>query len=44
MESKWDNPYLVIASKRPGSYHIADSEDNELPHSWNADSLKKYYI
>jgi hypothetical protein len=44
MESKWDGPYLVISSKRPGSYHLADSEGNELPHSWNADSLKKYYI
>ena len=44
MEPKWDGPYLVISSKRLGSYHLADSEGNELPHSWNADSLKKYYI
>ena len=44
MEPKWDGPYLVISSKRPGSYHLADSEGNELSHSWNADSLKKYYI
>ena len=44
IESKWDGPYLVISSKRPGSYHLADSEGNELPDSWNADGLKKYYI
>ena len=44
MEPKWDGPYLVISNKRPGSYHLADSEGNELPHSWNAESLKKYYI
>ena len=44
MEPKWDGPYLVISSKRPGSYHLADSEGNELSHSWNADSLRKYYI
>ena len=44
MEPKWDGPYLVISSKRPGSYHLADSKGNELSHSWNADSLKKYYI
>ena len=44
MEPKWDGPYLVISSKRPASYHLADSEGNELSHSWNADSLKKYYI
>ena len=44
MEPKWDGPYLVISSKRPGSYHLADTEGNELPHSWNADSLEKYYL
>ena len=44
MEQKWGGHYLVISSKRPWSYHLADSEGNELPHSWNADSLKKYYI
>ena len=44
MEAKWDGPYLVISSKRPGSYHLADSEGNELSHSWNVDSLKKYYV
>ena len=44
IEPKWDGPYLVVSSKRPGSYHLADFEGNELPHSWNADSLKKYYI
>ena len=44
MEPKWDGPYLVISSKRPRSYRLADFEDNELSHPWNADSLKKYYI
>ena len=44
MEPKWDGPYLAISNNRPGSYHLADSEGNELSHSWNADSLKKYYI
>ena len=33
MEPKWDGPYLVVSSKRPGSYHLADSKGNELPHS-----------
>ena len=44
MEPKWDGPYLVISSKRPRSYRLADSEGNELSHSWNGDNLKKYYI
>ena len=44
LQPKWDGPFLVINYNRPGSYHLADSEGNELQHSWNADSLKKYYI
>ena len=43
-EVKMGQTYLVISNKRPGSYRLADSEGNELSHSWNADSLKKYYI
>ena len=44
IQSKWDGSFLNIASKRPRSFHLADAEGNELKHSWNADSLKKYYI
>ena len=44
LQSKWDGPYIVLYSNRPGSYHLADLKGNELQHSWNADSLKKYYI
>jgi len=44
LQSKWDGPYIVLYSNRPGSYHLADIEVNELQHSWNADSLKKYHV
>jgi len=44
LQSKWDGPYLVLYSNRPGSFHLADLESNELQHPWNADSLKKYYV
>ena len=44
LNSKWEGPFLVTKSNRPGSYHLSDAEGNELQHSWNADSLKKYYI
>lgn len=40
---KWEGPYLVVRSNRPGSYYLQDSE-GQLPHTWNADSLGKYYI
>jgi len=44
LQSKWDGPYIVLYSNRPGSYHLADLEGNELQHSWNADSLKKFHV
>jgi hypothetical protein len=44
LQPKWEGPFLVIKSNRPGSYHLSDAEGNELQHPWNADSLKKYYI
>jgi len=44
LQPKWEGPFLVIKSNRPGSYHMSDAEGNELLHPWNADSLKKYYI
>jgi len=30
LQSKWDGPYIVLYSIRPGSYHLADIEGNEL--------------
>ena len=33
LQSKWDGPYIVLYSNRPGSYHLADIEGNELHHS-----------
>ena len=44
LQSKWDEPYLVLYSNRSGPYHLADLEGNELQHPWNADNLKKYYV
>jgi len=44
LQPKWEGPFLVIKSNRPGSYHLSDAEGNELQHPWNADSLKKFYI
>ena len=44
LQPKWEGPFLVIKSNRPGSYRLSDAEGNELQHPWNADRLKKYYI
>ena len=44
LQPRWEGPFLVIKSNRPGSYHLSDAEGNELQHPRNANSLKKYYI
>ena len=30
LHSKWEGPFLVTKSNRPGSYHLSDAEGNEL--------------
>ena len=44
LQSKWDDPFLVKRSLRPGSYHLATLEGEELPHTWNVDNLRKFYV
>lgn len=39
---KWDGPFIVIRSIRPGAIYLATKEGEELPHSWNVDLLLKY--
>ena len=44
LQSKWDGPFLVKRSLKPGSYHLATLEGEELPHTWNVDNLRKFYV
>jgi hypothetical protein len=41
---KWEGPFLVVSSSRPGSYRLKDMDDNDIPRSWNADELRRYYV
>jgi hypothetical protein len=41
---KWEGPFLVISSPRPGSYRLKDMNGNDIPRSWNADELQRYYV
>jgi hypothetical protein len=40
LQLKWEGPFLVISSSRPGSYRLKDMNDNDIPRSWNADELR----
>jgi hypothetical protein len=41
---KWEGPFLVLASSRPGSYRLKDMDSNDIPRSWNVDELRRYYV
>jgi hypothetical protein len=41
---KWEGPFLVVSSSRPGSYRLKDMDGNDIPRSWNADELQRYYV
>jgi hypothetical protein len=40
LQLKWEGPFLVVSSSRPGSYRMKDMDRNDIPRSWNADALK----
>jgi hypothetical protein len=41
LQLKWECPFLVVSSARPGSYRLRDMEGNGIPRSWNADELRR---
>jgi hypothetical protein len=44
LQLKWEGPFLVVSSSRPGSYRLRDMDGNHIPRSWNADKLQRYYV
>jgi hypothetical protein len=39
LQLKWEGPFLVVSSSRPGSYMLKDMDGNDIPRLWNADEL-----
>ena len=39
----WEGPYIVSRIIRPGNYELQTEEGKDLPHSWNAEHLKRFY-
>jgi hypothetical protein len=44
LQLKWEGPFLAVSLSRPGSYRLKDMDDNDIPRSWNADELRRYYV
>ena len=39
----WEGPYIVSHIVRPSNYELQTEEGKVLPHSWNAEHLKRFY-
>ena len=44
LQLKWEGPFLVVSTSRPGSYRLKDMDGNDIPRSWNPDELRRYYV
>jgi hypothetical protein len=44
LQLKCEGPFLVVSSSRPGSYRLKDMDGNDIPRSWNADELWRYFV
>jgi hypothetical protein len=44
LQLKWEGPFLVVSSSRPDSYRLKDMDGKDIPRSWNADELRRYYV
>ena len=40
---KWEVPYIMSRIVRSGNYELQTEERKILPHSWNAEHLKRFY-
>jgi hypothetical protein len=43
LKLKWEGPFLVVSSSS-GLYRLKDLDGNDIPSSWNADELRRYYV
>ena len=43
LDSKWEGPYVVTGTTRAGTYRIATPEGDQLGHTWNIKTLRKFY-
>ncbi|KAF0889612.1 hypothetical protein E2562_029286 [Oryza meyeriana var. granulata] len=44
LQSKWEGPFVVTQASTHSAYRLAGLDGVPLPHSWNAETLKKYYM
>jgi hypothetical protein len=42
-QQKWEGPYLIIRTNKPGAFHLADMSGKEIDHTFNIQDLRRYY-
>jgi hypothetical protein len=43
LHESWEGLYIAKETDMPGAFRLMEQTGEELPYSWNADSLKRYY-
>jgi hypothetical protein len=43
LHESWEGPYIAKEVDMPGAFRLLEQTSEELPYSWNADRLKRYY-
>jgi hypothetical protein len=43
LQEPWEGPFIAKETNMPGAFLLLSQTGEELPHSWNADSLTRYY-
>jgi hypothetical protein len=43
LHESWEGPYIARETDMPAAFRLMEQTGEELPYSWNADSLKRYY-
>jgi hypothetical protein len=39
----WEGPYVVVKVLKPGTYKLANEDDEELTNAWNIQQLRRFY-
>jgi hypothetical protein len=43
LQEPWEGSFIAKETSMPGAFRLLSQTSEELPYSWNADSLKRYY-
>jgi hypothetical protein len=39
----WEEPYVIVKLLKPGTYKLANKDDEELTNAWNIQQLRRFY-